>query len=126
MKLDRKFLLIAPTIVLTFIVAGLFYTTTRLQVIVEASDNLPQRIAYIASVQQGKRQITAPKAVEIVALSLDAERRRSIAISAANDLLITLGLMTLVCCGAIFWVLLSMPRTLPLRGPVLFRIKTSP
>lgn len=126
MKLDRKFLLIAPTIVLAFIVAGLFYTSTRLRVIVEASDNLPQRTAYIASVQQGKRQITAPKAVEIVRLSLEAERRRSIAISAANDLLITLGLMALACCGAIFWVLLGMPRTLPLRGPVLFRIKTSP
>lgn len=126
MKLDRKFLLIAPSIVLVFIVAGLFYATTRLRLIVESSDSLPQRSAYIASVEQGKRQITTAKAVEIVRFSLEAERRRSIAISAANDLLLTLIVMMLACCAALFWAIRDMPRTLPLRGPVLFRVRTSP
>jgi hypothetical protein len=126
MKLDKKFLLIAPTIVLVFIVAGLFYTTTRLNVIVESSANLPQRIAYITAVEQGKRQITNAKAIQIVDLSLEAERRRTAAIVAANELLLTLGAMMFGCCGALFWVISGIPRTLPLRGPVLFRIRTSP
>ena len=126
MKLDRKFLLIAPTMVLVVIVAGLFYTTTRLRLIVESSDNLPERTAWITAVEQGKRQISNAKAVQIVKLSLDAEGRRSAAITAANELLITLGLMTLACCAALFWVIKGIPRTLPLRGPVLFHIKTSP
>lgn len=126
MKLDRKFLLIAPTVVLALIVAGLFYTTTRLRLIVESSDNLPQRSAFVTSIEQGKRQITAAKAVQIVRLSLEAERRRSIAIAAANDLLLTLGAMALACCVALLWVIRYIPRTLPLRGPVLFRIRTSP
>lgn len=126
MKLDRKFLLIAPTVVLVFIVAGLFYTTTRLRLIVESSDNLPRRLAYVEQLEQGKRQITNAKAIQIVSLSLDAEQRRSAAITAANELLVTLGLITLACCVALFWVIKGVPRTLPLRGPVLFHIKTSP
>jgi hypothetical protein len=126
MKLDRKFLFMAPTIVLAFIAASLFYTTTRLRLIVEASDNLPNRIAYINSVAQGKRQITPDRAVALVRYSLDAEYRRSVAISAANELLMTLGVMTFACCLALLWVISGMPRTLPLRGPVLFRIRSSP
>lgn len=126
MKLDRKFLLIAPTMVLVVIVLGLFYTTTRLSLIVQSSDNLPMRSAYVSQLEQGKRQISNAKAVQIVRLSLVAEQRRTEAIIAANELLITLGLMTLACCGALFWVIKGIPRTLPLRGPVLFHIKTSP
>jgi hypothetical protein len=125
MKLDRKFLLIAPSIVLIFIVGGLYYTTTQLNVIVQSSENLPQRSAYIAAVEQGKRQITTAKAVQIVRYSLEAERRQSAAIVAANETLLTLGAMTLACCAALFWVIRDIPRTLPLRGPVLFRIKPS-
>lgn len=126
MKLDRKFLIIAPTTVLALIVAGLFYTSTRLSLIVEASENLPKRVAYIESIEQGRKQITTQKAVNLVKLSLDAEQRRSIAIAAANDLLVTLGLMTLACCLMLLWVIRGMPRTLPLWGPVLFRVKSSP
>src|SRR4051812_23092854 len=100
MQLDRKFLLIAPTTVLALIVAGLFYTTTRLSLIVEASDNLPRRSAYVTTLEQGQRQITNQKAVALVRLSLEAERRRSIAIDAANELLMTLGVMALACCVA--------------------------
>jgi hypothetical protein len=126
MKLDRKFLLIAPTMVLVVIVAGLFYATTQLRLIVQSSDNLPRRSAYVAQLEQGTRQISNAKAIEIVRLSLEAEQRRTAAITAANELLITLGLMTLGCCAALFWVIKGIPRTLPLRGPVLFHIKTSP
>jgi hypothetical protein len=124
MKLDRKFLLIAPTLVLAVIVAGMFYTATRLRQIVEASDNWQMRSDYVASIEHGQRKITNEKAVQLVRLSLDAERRRSGAIEATNDLLLTLGLMTLACCAALLWTIRGVPRTLPLRGPVLFR--TSP
>ena len=126
MKLDRKFQLIAPATVLVLIVVGLLYTTTQLRLMVAASDNLPQRIAFITSVEQGKHTLAPAKAAQIVRLSLEAEQRRSEAISAANELLLTLAAMMFVCCGALFWVIKGMPRTLPLRGPVLFRIKTSP
>lgn len=126
MKLDRKFLLIAPSIVLVFIAVGLLYTTTQLRLVVQSSDNLPRRMAYVASLEQGKSQITTTKAVQIVKLSLEAEQRRSEAITAANELLITLGAMTFACCAVLFWVIKGIPRTLPLRGPVLFHIKTSP
>ena len=124
MKLDRKFLLIAPTLVLAVLVAGMFYKTKRLQQIVEASDNWKMRSDYVASIERGERKITNEKAVQLVRLSLEAERRRTAAIDAANDLLLTLGAMTLACCFALLWTIRGVPRTLPLRGPVLFR--TSP
>ena len=124
MRLDRKFLLIAPTIVLGFIVAGMFYTATRLRQIVEASDSWRTRSEYIASIERGRRTITTEKAMQLVRLSLEAEQRRTGAIVATNELLLTLGVMTLVCCIALLWAIRGVPRTLPLRGPVLFR--TSP
>jgi hypothetical protein len=124
MKLDRKFLLIAPTLVLAVIVAGMFYTATRLRQIVEASDNWQTRSDYVTALEHGQRKITNEKAVQLVRLSLEAERRRTGAIEATNDLLLTLGIMTLSCCAALLWTIRGVPRTLPLRGPVLFR--TSP
>jgi len=122
MKLDRKFLLIAPSLVLAVIGAGMFYATTRLRQVVEASDNWQMRSDYVASIERGQRKITNEKAVQIVRLSLEAERQRTAAIAAANELLLTLCAMTLTCCAALLWTIRGVPRTLPLRGPVLFRI----
>lgn len=120
MKLDRKFFLIAPTLVLALIVVGMLYTATRLRQIVEASDNWQQRSDYIAAVQQNKRPMTNEKALQIVRLSLDAERVRTGAIVATNELLLTLSALTLGCCAVLLWAISGVPRTLPLRGPVLF------
>lgn len=122
MRLDRKFLLIAPTLVLAVIVAGMFYTATRLRQIVEASDNWQMRSDYVTTLERGQRHITNEKAVQLVRLSLEAERRRTDAVTATNELLITLGVMTLACCAALLWTIRGVQRTLPLRGPVLFRI----
>ena len=122
MRFDRKFYLIAPTLVLIFIVAGVFYTATRLRQIVAASDNLQRRMDYVAQIEHGQRHITNEKAVQLVRLSLEAEQVRSGAIIATNELLLTLGAMTFLCCGALLWAIKGVPRTLPLRGPVLFRI----
>ena len=122
MRFDRKFYLIAPTLVLVFIVAGVFYTATRLRQIVAASDNLQRRMDYVAQIEHGQRRITNEKAVQLVRLSLEAEQVRSGAIIATNELLLTLGAMTFLCCAALLWAIKGVPRTLPLRGPVLFRI----
>jgi hypothetical protein len=122
MRFDRKFYLIAPTLVLVFIVAGVFYAASRLRQIVSASDNLQRRMDYVAQIEKGQRHITNEKAVQLVRLSLEAEQVRSGAIVATNELLLTLGAMTFLCCGALLWAIKGVPRTLPLRGPVLFRI----
>jgi len=122
MRFDRKFYLIAPTLVLVFIVAGVFYTASRLRQIVAASDNLQRRMDYVAQIEHGQRRITNEKAVQLVRLSLEAEQVRSGAIVATNELLLTLGAMTFLCCGALLWAIKGIPRTIPLRGPVLFRI----
>lgn len=121
MRLDRKFFLIAPTLVLALIVAGMFYTATRLRQIVEASDNWQRRSDYVASIEHGQKKITNDKALQLVRLSLEAEHRRTSAIVATNQLLLTLGGMTLACCVVLLWAIRGVPRTLPLRGPVLFR-----
>ena len=121
MRLDRKFFLIAPTLVLSLVVAGMFYTATRLRQVVEASDNWQRRSEYVASIEQGQKKITNGKAVQLVRLSLEAERRQTSAIVATNELLLTLGSMTLACCVVLLWAIRGVPRTLPLRGPVLFR-----
>jgi hypothetical protein len=89
---------------------------------VESSDNWQQRSDYIASVEHGQRHLTNDKAVQLVRLSLEAERRRTGAIVATNELLVTLAIMTLASSAALLWVIKGVPRTLPLRGPVLFRI----
>lgn len=121
MRLDRKFLLIAPSLVLVCIVVGLFYTATRLRQIVEASDSWATRDAFIASVETGKKQLAADKALQLVRFSLEAERRRTDAILAAHELILVLGCMTLACTVLLLWTIRRVPRTEPLRGPVLFR-----
>jgi len=122
MRLDRKFLLIAPTLVLALIGAGMFYTASRLRQIVEASDNWQMRSEFVSAIEHGQRRITNEKAVKLVRLSLDAEQKQADAIEATNDLLLTLGGMTLVCFVMLLWTIKGVPRTLPLRGPVLFRV----
>lgn len=125
MRLDRKFFLIAPALVLVLVVAGTFYTATRLQQIVESSDNWQRRSDYVASIEAGQKQITTPKAVQLVRLSLEAERRRTAAIVATYQLLLTLGGITLACSAVLLWAIRGVPRTVPLQGPVLFRTKVA-
>jgi hypothetical protein len=122
MRLDRKFLLIAPTLVLVLIAAGLFYTTTRLRQMVQASDNWAARDAFITSVERGQRHLAADKATRIVRISLEAERRQTAAIDATRELLLVLGCITGICAAVLLATIRRVPRTVPLQGPVLFRL----
>lgn len=90
MKFDRKLLVIAPTIVLLFVVGGLFYEVSQLRLLTASEDTWQQRSDFIASIENGRRELSAPHAVKIVRYSLDAERRRTDAIDAASDLLTVL------------------------------------
>ena len=90
MKFDRKLLLIAPTIVLLFVVGGMFYEVSQLRVLTASAATWRQRSDYVASVENGTRELSAAHAVKIVRYSLDAERRRTDAIDAASDLLMVL------------------------------------
>lgn len=120
MRLDRKLFLIAPTLVLVLIVAGLFFTASRLGQITEASDGWGKRDAFVSAVEHGKKQLTAEQYLRIVRFSLDAERRRSEALLATRDLLLVLGWMTAACAAILLVTVRRIPRTQPLRGPVLF------
>jgi len=110
MKLDRKLLLIAPTIVLVFIVAGLIYAALQLRMLTAGSDSLKDRSDYIASVERKERTINPEQAVGIIRLSLDVEARRTAAVKAAQDLLIALAVMTGLCCVVLVLGIRRVPR----------------
>jgi len=110
MKFDRKLLLIAPTIVLVFIVAGLIYASLQLRMLTVGSDGMKDRSDFIASVERGERAINARQAVGLIRLSLDVEARRTAAIKAAYDLLRALAVMCGVCCVVLVLGIRRVPR----------------
>jgi hypothetical protein len=110
MKFDNKLLLIAPTIVLGFIVAGLVYASMQLRMLTVGSDSLKERSDFIASVERQERTINAPQAVALIRLSLDVEARRTAAVGAARDLLLALAAMTAVCCVVLSIGIRGVPR----------------
>ena len=59
---------------------------------------------------------------QVVSSLMELQDQITSAIVAANELLLTLAAMTFLCCGVLLWAIKGVPRTLPLRGPVLFRI----
>lgn len=93
MKLDRKLLLIAPTIVLAFVVGGLFYEVSQLRLLATGEKTWQQRSDFIASVESGKRELSAEHAANILRYSLDTERHRTDAIDAASGLLMALAVI---------------------------------
>lgn len=115
MRVERKLFLIAPSVVLVLVCAAMFYTATRLQLMVAGSDDLPKRAAFIASVERGERTITTEQAVQLVQFSLDAEVKRTAAIVAAHDLLSLLGWIGMLCCIVLLWTIRRVPRELPLQ-----------
>ena len=53
MRLDRKLLLIAPTIVLVFVVAGMAYAALQMRLLSDVGNSWKDRSAFIASVEKG-------------------------------------------------------------------------
>ena len=120
MPLDRKFLLIAASFVLTLIVAGMFYTGTRLGVLVAASENWQTRSAFIDALERGEKQLNPAQATQLVRVALEAEHRRTEAITAARELVTILSWMGLAACGLLIYAVRGVPRTKPLIGKALF------
>jgi hypothetical protein len=115
MRLDRKLLLIIPSFVLVLVIAGIFYATTRLQVLVAASDNWQTRSDYVTTLERGERAIQPLQAAQIVRVALEAERRSSAAVVAARQLLLLLAWIGAACCAILMLGVRSAPRQYPLK-----------
>ncbi|HEY4129097.1 MAG TPA: hypothetical protein VGM50_00660 [Gemmatimonadaceae bacterium] len=110
MRLDRKLLLIAPTIVLGCIVLGLLYATMQLHVLASVSDSWKDRSDFVNAVQRGEKKMNDGQAVNVLRFALDVEAKRTAAIVATRDLLIVLSLMTLASCIVLAIGIRSVPR----------------
>ncbi len=110
MRLDRKLLLIAPTIVLFCVAAGLIYTANQLHVLGSVSDTWKDRSAFIAAVESGQKTLEARQAVNMLRYSLDVEERRTAAIAASRDLLIVLSIIAVASCVTLGVAIRAVPR----------------
>jgi hypothetical protein len=109
-RLDRKLLLIAPTIVLLFVVAGLFYAASQLHALTRVSDTFQDRNAFISGVERGEKKLEPRQATSLLRWSLDVEAQRTAAVSASRDLLIELSIIAAVACIVLAVGIRSVPR----------------
>jgi hypothetical protein len=109
-RLDRKLLLIAPTIVLVCVAAGLLYATMQLHVLTTVSDTWKERSDFVAAVQRGEKRMNDGQAMNVLRFALDVEAKRTAAITATRDLLIALSIMALVSCGVLALGIRAVPR----------------
>jgi hypothetical protein len=110
MKFDRKLLLIAPTIVLVFIVAGLVYAGLQIRTLTSGEETWTKRRDFIASIESGQRALSSPQAVGLLKISLEVEDRRAAALHDAYELLWLLAGMTAACCAALGLGIRKVPR----------------
>lgn len=110
MRFDRKLLLIAPTIILFFVAAGVIYAAAQLHVLGSVSDTWKERSAFIAAVEAGQKTLETRQAVGLLRISLDVESRRTAAITASRDLLVVLSVMAVACCAVLAIGIRSVPR----------------
>ncbi len=110
MRLDRKLLLIAPAIVLFFVVAGIIYTAFQMHVLSSVSDTWKQRSDFIASVERGDKALSQQQAVGLLRYALEVESKRTAAVIATRDLLILLAAIALVSCGVLAFGIRRVPR----------------
>ena len=111
MRLDKKLLLIAPTIVLVLVVAGIVYTAVQLHVLASVSETARERDAFIASVERGEKTLEPRQSVSLLRMGLDVETKRTAAILASRDLLAELAVIGLVSCIVLAVGVRSVPRT---------------
>jgi hypothetical protein len=86
-RLDRKLLLIAPTIVLVFVVAGMIYAAVQMHALATVSDTLERRRAFVTAVERGEKPFEQRQALNVIKAQFDVEDRRSSALNATRDLL---------------------------------------
>ena len=110
MRLDRKLLLIAPTIVLVFVVAGIVYAANQMHVLASVSDTLGERREFVAAVEKGEKPLDQRQALNIIHAQFDVEARRSAALTAARDLLIELSAIAVASVGVLAMGIRSVPR----------------
>jgi hypothetical protein len=109
-RFDRKLLLIAPTIVLFCVAAGLIYAAAQLHVLGSVSDTWKERSDFIASVEAGQKPLETRQAVGLLRFALEVEARRSAAIVASRDLLIALSIIAFVSCCVLGVGIRGVPR----------------
>ena len=110
MRLDRKLLLIAPTIVLVFVVAGMVYAALQLRLLSSLGDTWKQRSDFIASVEKGEKSLDQRQSLGLLRYSLQVEARRTEAIVATKDLLFVLSVIALVSCCVLVLGIRTVPR----------------
>lgn len=110
MRLDRKLLLIAPTIVLVCVVAGMVYAAVELHVLSSVSDTWKERSDFVAAIARGDKTITQQQAARLLQYEFDVEARRTAAIVATRNLLGWLAGIGFVACIALAVGVRSVPR----------------
>jgi len=110
-RLDKKLLLIAPTIVLVLVVAGMVYAAVQLHVLASVSETERDRDAFIASVERGEKTLQPRQSISLLRVGLDVETKRTTAILASRDLLVELAAIGLVSCIVLAIGVRSVPRT---------------
>ena len=110
MRLDRKLLLIAPAIVLLFVVAGIVYASVQLHVLSGVSETLKERSDFISAVEQGRKSLDQRQALGIIHLQFDVESKRTAALVAARDLLIVLAVIAAAALAVLGVAIRSVPR----------------
>ena len=110
MRLDRKLLLIAPTIVLGCVVGGMIYTAVQLHVLGSVSDTRKERSDFVGAVERGDKRLSEKQAITLLRFSLDVEEKRTAAIVASRDVMIALSGMALVSLAVLAIGIRSVPR----------------
>lgn len=110
MRLDKKFLLIAPTIVLAFVVAGMIYATIQLRWLSDVGDTWKSRNDYVSAAERGDKPLNEKQALNILRYSLDVEAKRTDAIAAEEGLLIVLSAIALVSVAVLLIGVRAVPR----------------
>ena len=110
MRLDRKLLLIAPTVVLFFVVAGMLYAALQLHVLAGVSDSLKDRSDFIAAAERGEKTLSQRQSTGLLRLGIDVEAKRTAAIAASRDLLIALSAISFLACCVLGAGIRSVPR----------------
>jgi len=109
-RLDKKLLLIAPTIVLVLVIAGMVYAAVQLHVLASVRETFKEREAFITSVERGEKQLEPRQSLSLLRVGLDVEARRTTAIIASRDLLIALSVIGLVSCVVLAIGVRAVPR----------------